>query len=70
MSARQPVHPDAIVHLAVRQARYRISHPEQLAHLSADERSNLFKMAWAVLKSAQGCPTAQRIRATHGGDAA
>jgi len=71
MSARHPAHPDPLVHLAIRQARHRIANPQELMHLPAHERSDLFKMAWAVLKTARGCTTAQRIRASHhDGDAA
>ena len=69
MPARIPAHPDPLVALAIRQARHRIAHPEELAHLPAWERTRLFAMAWAVLKTAQGCPTAQRFRII-GGDAA
>ena len=69
MPARIPTHPDPLVALAIRQARHRISHPEELAHLPAWERTRLFAMALAVLKTAQGCPTVQHI-CTLGGDAA
>ena len=69
MSARRPTHPDPVVALAIRQARHRIANPQELSHLSDLDRTRLFTMAWAVLKTAQGCPTAQRLRMT-GGDAA
>lgn len=70
MSARHTAHPDPLVHLAIRQARHRIANPQELSHLPANERARLYTMAWAVLKSARGCTTAQRIRIPHGGDAA
>lgn len=69
MSARHITHPDPIVALAIRQARHRISHPQELAHLPVEDQQRLYRLAWAILKTAQGCPTAQRLRII-GGDAA
>ncbi len=66
MSARLPAHPDPVVALAIRQARHRIANPQDIAHLPPQDRSALFSMAWAVLKTAQGRPTVQRIRITSG----
>lgn len=70
MSARRPAHPDPVVALAIQQARHRIANPDEVADLPAWERARLFTMAWAVLKTAQGCPTVQRLRVISGGDAA
>lgn len=74
MSARLTAPMDPLVALAVRQARHRIANPAEVAHLPAHERTRLFAMAWAVLKTAQGCPTVQRLRYDSGhisgGDAA
>ncbi len=69
MPARITTHPDPLVAQAIRQARHRVANPEEVAHLPAWERTRLFSMAWAVLKTAQGRPVKQ-TKVIIGGDAA